>query len=206
MARGFLTKEDLNMRLDSTICMYQDAPVYVRTDLESADPNAIVIYEMGKLNRYYKKILVTSDEFSLAPLPLGYINLNENCCYVSRIPERRQKQGLSSQNLHISNRYDVGSQWWTTKDFGNMVLGVYPTQRTAFNRVTNSDDENSWAACAFHRNFCYKKMDGNVIGMLYKERLIALYNDKSERFELIQSTETSINDRIISREGISLTC
>jgi len=206
MARGFLTKEDLQMRLDGTICMYDKEPVYVRLDMENADPNSVALYEMGKLSRYWKKVLVTADAFSLAPIPLGYANLYENCHYVSRIPERRQKQGICGQNLHVTNRHMLNSQWWTSKDFGDAIRGKFPDQRKALTRVENSDEGGSWSACAFHRNFCYKKLEGNNIGLLYRDRLIALYNNKNERFELIQSTETSINDRILSREGISLTC
>lgn len=56
----------------------------------------------------------------------------------------------------------------------------------------------------FHRNFCYRKLGGSAIGMMYKERLVALYDKDTERFQLIQNKETSFMERILDKNGVTL--
>jgi hypothetical protein len=165
-------------------------------------------YELGKNMRNPIAIDVRSKEFDCRSPVLGYLNYGNNCYYVSRIPDRKQKQGLNQESLITNDPRGLGGNYITTEYFKNMLIDKYPKQTKCFKDINAGEpDPHSGydlEGIAFHRNFCYRKLAGNAIGMLYKERLIALYDNDIERFNLLQNKETSFMERLLEKNGVTL--
>lgn len=206
----YLTRDDVHMRLDNTACMYGKKWYYMRTAEREAvaDFHVMAGYELGKPARNPVMIDVRDKDFCCKSPVLGYMNYGGETYYISRIPDRRQKQGLNQQSLISTNGWGPGGNYINTAEFKDMLVGKYPKQDAALATVLVDQEEPGNErvnnSVAFHRNFCYRKLGGNAIGMMYKERLVALYDKDTERFQLIQNKETSFMERILDKNGVTL--
>lgn len=141
MGKEYYSKEDAAMRLHGTICMYDGSPVYVdATSPGSTDPGKVFIYHLGdaiKLGKGYKVVDYRDDKFVYKSPPLGYMFYENKARYVSRIPDRKQRQGLSVDVVRVNPYPEYNDSHFTSQAMSDCILGKYHTLTQAESLVNN---------------------------------------------------------------------
>ena len=174
LAIKYETVDDAKMRLRNTIVLYKGEPVYIRdvarggggdeilrvkfTPLPVADLNEGHDPFRAKDLEEEQRKYISSKHFDIAPFKLGYVNFQGKggAFYVSRLPNRIQKQGLCAENFKGTTNYggNVGfATFLTCKETLAMIAGRYPSFDEALRAL------NKVPAVAFDRDFCLVKDD-----------------------------------------------
>ena len=197
MAEAYLSQEDLNMRLDGSICMYDGHPYYVRTI--SKYPN-ITLYALdGKVNRSIKGTHIidhTGDRFSDRSPLLGYITYNNNAHYLSRIPFRHQNQGLT-QNSIDADGLDRYESWFFGPEMEKCILGKHASVEEAWKLM-----DRGYKGVSIHRQLAIKLIDHRNIGLYYKTRLVATWDQFGKQWEFMKATDGRFIEKIVRRLGV----
>lgn len=185
MVAPYENAADANQHLHHTVIMYDDRPVWVE-DVFSNDRNDILC-TLNFLPRVRDPFSVSVFDPKLDARGmgqrLGYMNyFNQNgVVFLSRIPSRQYKQGLSRGN--VAATYD--SQGRRTFDFSlysrrpefvDMLTGTYPTFEEACRRL---EAEPNIAAIAFHREFALQRDELGYYLLLFKGTKVAWGDPKS---------------------------
>lgn len=93
------------------------------------------------------------DHLNLKPPRLGYINRNNDCIYVVRMPKRQDwKQGSRYENLTAINDHGSASTRFQYRDLVEMIKGSFPSVKECFKRVSTGKR----TAMAFDYDFGFK--------------------------------------------------
>lgn len=143
-------------RLLGTVISYDEHPVYIK-DIHHDGIVEIIDVRTSK----EKTASLYDKKFSKVPCQLGYCNYNGEAKYLSRIPQRRWKQGIDDNSLY----YSTGNRLRNLKcaAFANTIEGIYPPFEEAVTRVR----ENIMASCAFSRYFAVE-LQGKVVVLCFK--------------------------------------
>ena len=191
------------MRLHRTICIYDDEPVYV--DAESAPgEHDVCIYdilEYGRTRRHggkFKSIVVkyTDPKFSYKSPILGYADTGTEAVYVTRLPDRRQSQGISYDNLrgngtHLNNYMELCS-----KPIYGCIKGIYLSLDEAIARVRSIDN----GSCPFDRRLAVRSMRRDITALLYRGKEIGILEGRTKepRFRLFDIKERNILLKVLN--------
>lgn len=195
MAEAYLNRNDLHLRLDRSICLYDKVPYFVMT--EGATGNDIKLYTLdGQLRGKPKVVDHTSDKFEDRSVPLGYYQSGETAHYLQRIPSRTQNQGLRQNNISAlpdlpRREYD----WFTSKNMENCILGKCTTIKDALEKIANGH-----TSVAVHRHVAIGLVDRKRIALYYKGKLCALL--KSAGWEWFEGEEMSVIKKVVTKLGI----
>lgn len=174
------THEEVKARLEQTVVMYDNEPVYIAQVLMPKDEDgkeiARVIYrplplgigagkapepkfdDNGRLLPQEKGVrkYLSSRKFDLTPFKMGYMNWKGNAVYVERVPMRQYKQGLSAGTTMFNDiygyRYDGinFNHAIASPAFVDMVKGKYPTFKDAGAMINDKTK-----SVAISRNFAF---------------------------------------------------
>jgi hypothetical protein len=189
--KAFIRQEDTHLRLEKTVCMYKGVPVYCAVSMDF--PVNTVHYcpietAMETQRARYKAVLCTSDEFSAKVPELGYLNYDTNAWYLTRVPERKQRQGLVSTSVvsspNINDMYDP-HRWFFSEAMKDLLTNQYPTRREAIENVMNGIGGIPVKGSAFHKHCAIVRIDIGSIGLHYRGRLVATYDPSRDRFTLL---------------------
>lgn len=168
--RRYDNPNDVSMRLSGTYlrykgkCYYADYHGDFNVQLYAAKSNGDP-YDGIKP---FKIVDANDPELDISSAPLGYCNLpGHGPVYLSRPPERRQRQGVTPQNL---SGYDESIRQWrrpiakymhmNPQSVIDTVEGVYPSLREII------EEQNPKIGAAFHRRLCLlpisKKGEGRL--------------------------------------------
>lgn len=138
---------DISMRLSGSLIRYKEEPFYIRDTSE----DGLTLHGFFPRTGGDKSVKLPCKDLNIRPVPLGYINGNTKCWYVTRQPTRRYKQGLESRTLNIKGpqmRMPV-SDFLTCRGFSRGVKGDYPTFDHCLKAVKSRKISR-----AFSRRFC----------------------------------------------------
>lgn len=154
------TYQDANMYLSGSIILDGEEPVIVNEVEQNFMANIIPI----AANHGYVKDLKGGD-FNINPIPLGYLNRDDNSYYISRLPKRSWRQGLSRNNILT----DLPWQRMLCEGFVDMAKNIYPSFKQSLGKVDSGDVKR----CAFNRKFCLElnQRTGNI-SVCYKTRSV----------------------------------
>ncbi len=147
------TAEEIRFRLEHTVVMYDNNPVYISKvqvpeDLGEKDEIArVFFYELplkgGGRNAEVRKYL-SSKKFDLTPIKMGYMNYNaaaggggNRAVFIQRAPVRQNKQGLCQQTTSFHDprgRADQNINYnmmINSQGFVDMIKGKYPDFKAA---------------------------------------------------------------------------
>ena len=142
-----------------TIVRYEGVPVYIR-EIRDGDGDKILRVLFDYIPRNDdgdgdpKRKYISSKNFDISPLPMGYVNAPTGAFYCTRSPNRVQKQGLSNENFNAftNEGKQVGFGVFTrTKEVNAMVANEYPSFAAACRALVKSP------AVAFSRDFCVQR-------------------------------------------------
>lgn len=149
----FLTTNDVNLRIHDSVVKFKQQFYYCTGVPDDTPENALRI-KLASLDGKQKSFLTdpnNSDIDFMSP-ELGYMNWNAEALYISRVPYRRQKQGIGVDNLvyhrDCSNNYDrVTRSMIQTTQFLEMLDNKY----TKFDQIFHLA---YFETQAFSRDFC----------------------------------------------------
>jgi hypothetical protein len=135
-------KDDIEFiqgRLVNTIIAHDGEP-YTVASVVSKKPYVYLI--LTPLDDTEEIIQINIDKVDFRPVPLGFINFDKGGCrYLSRIPHRAWKQGMTNSNI-TNHGIDI---FRYKHDLRNTIINNYPTFAEANKRQVLT---------AFHRDFC----------------------------------------------------
>lgn len=147
--------EDARMRLRHTVVLYNKVPHYIREITEgSGEDGPYRVYadalplsrnaaaaadgrgrgDRAPVDDADIRKFISSKHFDVAPFQMGFVNTKTGCFYVSRLPARQQKQGLSSENTRLVTPLGTPvafSTFLQSSEVLAMVEGKYPTLKQA---------------------------------------------------------------------------
>lgn len=200
----YLRAEDARMRLGGSICRYKNSPVMV-----SADVNADMIANVYPLREFHTKKafpvnLSTDPDLDVSSPPLGYINYNlkeGRVAYLSRKPERQQKQGMCESNTNAYFMTDTAPARWRVHDFSSsiadMIENKYPSVQDAMKYAFAGSSK------AFHRRLAFIPGKTNeFISLAFSRTLVAFVFRNEGIAYLRPSFNTPFYKEILTRNGI----
>lgn len=210
MAKAFLNYQDTVMRLQRTICMYRDKPMYVYVDeIEDRDKydNTLNLYPLcpnGLRSSKATIIKVTDKEFSYKEMPLGYILFEDECVYLTRNPDRKNNQGLHPNVLYTDpgfRNYNSNS-WFKSVGMENCIMGTHPSYKEAL-ILLDSTNAYSYSMVPFHRHFAVGFLDSRrrTKGIFCRGRLVATY-DLNGSAKLLEAPDASFIRPLLEKLGV----
>ena len=153
---------DAGMRLNNSIVMFKDIPVFVRQEGESIKFH---LQPLDGVSRVPELVSANDEDLNIESVPLGYVNLTspQDVVYVSRLPARKQKQGLDIGNINYfreggQNMYTDSNGWKVPfPALAKTITGDYPSAKQAYDLVTKTKA----LGVAFNRKMAFSKTEDN---------------------------------------------
>lgn len=195
MGLEYNDQHDAMMRLDGTICMYEGFPFYVQVLPEK---HCVSLFSLGDMAKV-KTVKYTEDLFSYKPFPLGYMNMDNTSYFLSRSPDRRQKQGLASGLVRFKDRKPHGN-WFPSMALQNCIRGEYPKRIEAENSVIVGVNDK----CAFHRHLAVRRLNAFTLELLFRDRVIGFKGHQDAAYKLYDAPDASFLYRTLPSMGVPL--
>lgn len=157
------TTEEVKFRLEQTIVLYDEKPVYItRVQLPEAEDGkevARVFFRelpYGGRGPEVRKFL-SSKKFDLAPFKMGYFNNKGEAIFASRNPIRQNRQGLSAATLSLvdirgqKSRDVIFGTLVASQGFTDMINGVFPD----FKQIGDLIGDKETSSAAISRSFAF---------------------------------------------------
>lgn len=191
--------EQLQLRLAGTIIEFDGRPVQVSRVNQNGSLELILL-PGGRDN-----IVVPSNDprFNIRDFKLGYVNCHNTAGYLTRVPARQQRQGLTNANTVFDEdfRRFVGrplSEISRRPEFTDMWRNTYPKFADVVNRLNANPDLRKMA---FSRRFALSKdRELGFFELHYRGRRVA-WGDPNQ-FNL--PSEYQYLTEVISSEGVSV--
>lgn len=200
MADEYFSREDASMRLNETICMWKGEPVYVHFRVNSESHTAVAIKDFHKRTRE-QIVEYTNDDFVYEAFPLGYMSTSlHEAVYLTRVPERRQKQGLCKNSINASNGLmPVRDRWWKTKEFYNCIMGIHTKAPKAIQLMNEGIP-----GIVVGRHVAFRYVDHDVYSLVYRERVVGTYSPSIGVSNLISTPATSVFINVMEDLGLDM--
>lgn len=192
MGAPFYNWDDVRMNLHNSVCMYRGEPVYVQVAGDEVRVAKVGTDRWGKAD-------YLSSEFDYCAMRMGYMNYKEDAFFLSRLPDRRNNQGLTLALIHSQPRLP-NNYWWSNPCFGDALMGRYPNRDQALEDVNSGRYES----CAFNRQFAFRRHGDRHTTLMFRNRMIAIKDYSAMRFDMIPGKDTSFIRRVMDREGVTL--
>lgn len=194
MADPFDSQEDTQMYLHGTVCMYKNVPVYV----EVRGRNRARVTRLDRSDSF-EEIDTTVPEFHWHDMTLGYYNHGDYCAFLKRTPDRRQKVGLTVNNVVSSNPNVIVEL--LSPAMHKCLTNDYPSYEETLAWIKKKKGRG--VGRAFHKLFALTRIDRGLIGLHFRERLVAVRAGKV--FTMVEGEDMSLIHRLLARYGIELT-
>lgn len=175
-----ISVRDLRTMYQHSVVLWKGVPVYIS---EIDEAYKVKIFDLGV--QKYKIVKWIPENFIPPSVRIGYVNMGTNCFYAHRIPARRYKIGLSSDNV-IRLEQDHRMSPAEKEEAGNILsrfkstslydalMNKYPSLEEAFQEAK---DNNGYVA--FDKQFAVG-YDGQVF---YKGRQVGNYMNGAVEFK-----------------------
>lgn len=152
--------------MEGCVVIVEDTPYYISS-----------MVERNRFNGY--NILIGKEvkdvELGTTPVPmrLGYVNTERyGAVFVSRRPCRKVRQGICSENIYAQD-YDRVRDILTTKHFGEMLVGNYPSLA----ECTAKLDEGHVNRIAFSKMFALARAPRTGYNLMYCGNAVGQYRE-----------------------------
>ena len=193
MGKPFHSAEDKRMKLQGSICLWKGKPFMVLAELPG---NEVELYRLGDGTR--TKVDYTSEDFDYRSVPLGYIDYGKSAYYLTRMPHRQNKAGVSMETISVLGRGMHPENVFNTKAMEQCVLGEY----TSFERACDEVEQGKSFSRAFHRRMAVVG-ESRHIAVHYRGRLVGYKVKKGYEVQLVPSGDYSYINNILRKTGVS---
>lgn len=147
------------------------------TVVQTTEGVPVLVYEITgsgyavKILETGKHVLLKPSEVDLTPVKLGWVNdeANKNSYFLSRVPVRAWKQGLSAENLATNYKIGHCPVKFVSESFHNVVMGIYPPISQAFDMLADG-----WGVVGVRRQWAF-----SATTILYKGRVVGTHTHSS---------------------------
>lgn len=175
---------DLPARLDSTICLYQNKPVIIRT--EGSDSKRIYLYDI--INPSIRLKIIDSDDpdLDIGTPPLGYCQYSiDRVCFITRRPQRQFKQGIYSENCYIEylTKGDYVHKWSSQATY-DMMTKKYQSFEHIFSLILQG---KQYAEYALNNDIAFSTDGSKIIKVFFRNEEVG-FIIKSEDIDIYHPT------------------
>lgn len=195
----------MEKRLNSSICRFDGKAVYV--SVKRGDRvNTVWVQHVGTGENPFP-VSTTDPKFVHKSPSLGYVNVASNAYYIGRMPDRRQTQGLTWNNTmvvpdHINNGNIGIRDVFMTRAFAAMIEDKYPPFDQAMMQLQQLDN---YKGVAFHKHCAIKRINARDIGLFYRARFVALWDQRRAQFFLLPNLrDGSFLSVVLRRHGVPI--
>lgn len=193
--------DDASMRLRNTVVRYKGDPVYITNIRPGTGDEIFRVYfqplPVKKVDGFIaprkvrlgpdgpefveeaeeERRYISSRNFDISPFKMGYVNDPKGAAYCSRLPTRKQQQGLCAENFGASSvggNFNFNS-FLSCPGVVDMVHGRYPSLAEAQRLLA----EKQSPLIAFHRDFAISRDEilGNLFHVFYRGNKVGAYLD-----------------------------
>lgn len=162
---------DVHMRLNGSVIKYRNRPVYV-----NAEGHDLTVDTFDLINKEKHRVDSADEELDISAQKLGYVNDGKGDIYYPyRMPARRQKQGLSTDNCGqvyvdpvtrtvMDKGGFLAKNQLTSNAFGYMMMNDYPDVHECVETLNKKQD---WVGMAFGRKLALVRDDVGIIKLHY---------------------------------------
>lgn len=194
------TAADVSSRLGRSIVRYKGQPVWA----EYADDGGLNLNLTNVISGDRFNGIHSSDEdIDVRAFQTGYVNTPRRAYYATRVPSRRPKQGLATDNCvwwyfdtqqNTRRSCPIGRGDITSKYFFEMLNEKYPSLEDCIKKIKNmkpkfDDMGDVTPSAAFSRKLAIQEDEIGVIKLHYFCQPIAMFNSKREEFVLSERLE-----------------
>lgn len=197
----YQTLDDARLRLSGTVILFDGKPVFIDAINYANDSDDIVLSGLS-LPKFTpnEPISLHDPRWEAFDFPLGFMNTSYHAYYLSRRPVRRNRQGLSNDNMNATRADGQYGQHFREliedPGFCDMFSNTYPTVREAEVRLRATDAQSA----AFHKTLALVKDPTGVLKLSYKGRLVG-YGSPKEGFR-IPSEFKYLRETLEAVEGV----
>lgn len=209
----YTRREDVQMRLGGSVVRYKGEPVQCEST-GSGDGLSVNLYTFDSIKRGeppFTKVHSSDIELDIRSPRLGYGTYKKRAVYLSRRPERRQKQGLTTGCISVS----APSGLFSTREVGdlffsdtlvNIIKGKYPTYDEALWTLQKG---SSWRGMAFSYDLCLRKDDMDILKLDLRGDSIGWIPPKEKSLlvpetEKIHGSKRAALIEILKKEGVTI--
>lgn len=199
MVKKYLNASDVRMKLNRTVIFYDGRPCYVETSpSESEGWSKIQLTPLSGKDRKKFEVEHDDEKVDTSAPTLGYLNYKSAAYYLTRIPSRVSNQGLRSDNI-ISNPGSLNWNYILSQEFGDCLLGKYPTLNSAENMMYSL----AWSSVAISPNFAIGTKPDLTIGLYQNGNLIGK-QVKTGKYVLDDFKGSSFTKKLLDKVGVIL--
>ncbi len=205
MAKEYLSMEDVKLRLHKTVCLHKGEPVYVTVD-DLGKNHEVYVIPLAAVQTTMKGgkfVDYRQGDFDYKYIPLGYIQFKQNAFYLSRLPERKNHQGLKADVIHSDpdiNQLYSSANWFYSAAMVDCIKGKHMPVKEAIDKI----QFDGWKSAVVHRYFAVARIDaGNKIGLFYKEQMIGIKEPHSYKFNMIETRGSSFIQKVMEQAQIT---
>ena len=193
MGTAYVDARSVALRLDRTICMYDGKPVYVQVlRVPDGDWNKVYINALPCIPHNTAQLVDHRDaKFDYRAFLLGYINLKRTAHYLTRVPNRQQKQGLDRYCLVSSPEITDDVDWFIGDKMRDCILGIHPIHDEALDLVLSYEK----TSVSISREIAIENASGGLITLLYRGRVVG--HRDGDGYNLLPSKERKILQDIL---------
>lgn len=179
----YFSPEDVNSRLTGTFILYKGKAIYVKAAHDRILTYQLAGADITPFSLPLPQVHSESIYLEISSPPLGYLNSENRCYYVKRVPKRRWKQGIDAHSVIVTSHNTTGGSvpitHFNTKFVANMLEGTYLTVKKILEECALGHRLDG----AFHRRWAI----GNVntkekTALLYYKGEVAGYLDWKETY------------------------
>lgn len=197
MGREYYSVEDKMRRLHNTICLYKGEPIFVSAN--EYHGNTVGIQALAAPTSKQAVVEYTEEDFDYKSFCLGYMNFSSHAVYLSRRPDRQNRQGLSFDTMHQDPYIYHPRDFMRTQALVDCMKGVYPTIEQAIENVMVV----GWNSSAFARRLAIESKGGNVL-LVHRGRPIAQKKYGTFEFMLMPTGDYSYLKDMLIKQGVPL--
>lgn len=172
------TRDEAERRLHNTIVGFDGLPVHV-VDVQGGRNIRVGfrVHPYGESSDVVYEELDDPRFNRFETLPLGFVNYFDrstglNTAYAERLPVRRQKQGISNENLNTATliggiRLDY-TRVTRSDAFVEMVTGVYPTMTDALEHMIPG------SSVAVSREYAIHQSESGMLSLYWRREQVGI--------------------------------
>lgn len=172
----YTNREDVSRRLNDSIVKFKDTFYYATSDRER-DTLELTLFGLDS-GKPVHKVDANSPDLDISSPELGYCHCHgpETAVFIRRAPYRRQKQGVSNENLTYTlhkegTRRGLGNDLVINKYFKEMLDGKYKPYSDCLAYFNDEKNKDKTSCLAFSRDFAIGKETSKGPLILYYQNV-----------------------------------
>lgn len=166
MAFPYTNLHDARQHLLNTCILFDGKPAWIANIIGDETPDRVDLQAcLDLFDGNDATVSLWDTRIQTRNFTLGYVNYRNSgqCVYLQRNPRRQYQQGLSNNNVTVSNG-DSFSRIARSKAFRDAMTNKYPSLSQCLTILANST-----GSMAFSVDFCVRTLDSGLVEVVYQE-------------------------------------